>query len=254
MKTKTMAVGLLALLFSVASGCASRSSDSASPMSSTASADRAVHSFAFGAGGVSAQSRVERAVLREGGESLDGTTEIRVPGEAHAFVVHETAELDSAGRLLASTSELRTGLRAEQVLRTVRFDATNSAVTVRDDKGERTMRVSADHPWFYKNPFADIAPVASDTTAVEAWIARRAAQSATGDVPRVTGIDVASNGTFVTLASQVLMTDPSADLVVLGDEVIETDGEFVRALAWKGLESAANAMQSAAADCGHGPV
>ena len=251
MKTKTLTVGLFALLFGVLSGCASKSSDSASPPVST---DRAVHSFTFGGAGITAQSRVERASHEGGGETLDGTTEVRLPGEAHPFVVHEIATLDRTGRLVTATSELRTGLHAEDVLRTVQLDAGDGTITVRDAKGTSTLRVAADHPWFYTNPFSDIAPLASDTTAVQAWIARRAAESATGDLARVRSVDVTAKSSFVTLANQVLMSDQSTGWVLLGDEAIETDADFVRALPWRGLESAVEASRSASTECSRGPV
>ncbi|MFO0591418.1 MAG: hypothetical protein U0441_27970 [Polyangiaceae bacterium] len=250
MKTKTMVVGLFALLCGALSGCASKGSDGAS----SAAADRAVHSFTFGGAGLSAQSRVERTFREGGGEMLAGTTEVRLPGEPHPFVVRETATLDAAGRLQTATSELRAGQRAEDVMRTVLFDAAAGTITIRDAKGSATMHASADHPWYYVNPFSDIAPLASDATAVQAWIARRAAESATGDVARLRAIDVTAKGSFLTLANQVLMSDQSTAWVVLGDEVIETDADFVRALPWRSLESAVEASQSASTECSRGPV
>ncbi len=255
MKTKAMAAGMIAVFASVL-GCAHH--DGAGEASASEihgqSSHTGVHSFAFGAGGVSATSRVERTVRSDGAEVLHGVTEVRLPGEAHPMVLRETAEIAATGRLIDATSELRSGLHARDLVRAVHMDAANGTVAVRDAKGESTFKVSADHPWFYVNPFADVAPVAADTTAVQAWVARRAAQVEASSLPRVRGIDVGARGSYITLSNQVLLDDAPSAWVVLGDEAIETDSEFVRALPWRGLESAAAAEQKAAAFCVPGPV
>ncbi len=261
MRTKAMAAGLFAVLVSVF-GCARHDGigEASASEIQARSNHTAVHSFAFGAGGVTAQSRVEHSVRHDGVEVLRGSTEVRLPGEAHALVLRESAELDATGRMITATSELRSGVRAQDLVRVVEMDAAHGTVSVRDAKGEATFLVSADHPWFYVSPFADIAPAAGDATAVQAWVARRAAQAeaaslrGTDKLSRVRGIDVGARGSWVTLANQVLLDDAPSAWVVLGDEAIETDGEFVRALPFRGLESAAAAEQKASFDCAPGPV
>src|SRR5690349_20053771 len=66
-------------------------------------------SFALGAAGARAESRVDRQVAADGSEVLHGTTEVSLDGAAHPEVVTEDAEIDASGRLVRATSELRSG-------------------------------------------------------------------------------------------------------------------------------------------------
>ena len=102
----------------------------------------------------------------------------------------------------------------------------------------------------YTGLFGDVAPHASGLTAVQAWVARRAAQAG----ERVRTIDVPAHRSSLTLADQVVFPDGETDLVVVGDEVAETDREFVRTLPWKALEAVSDELRAADTRCGPGPV
>ncbi len=247
--TKAMASGMLVVLTAIL-GCSRGDAHADQGALQVARQAGAVssHSYAFGGAGVKASSRVERQITANGGEVLRGTTEVTISGAAHPTVVHEVAELDASGRLVRATSELRTG--ATEVVRSVELDAIKGTVTVRDQGGERDWLVAEDHPWTYAGLFDDVAPHASGVTAVQAWVARRAAQAGT----RIRAIEVLAHRSSLTLSDQVVFQDGDTDLVVLGDEVAETDRDFVRSLPWKALETFSDELRAAESSCDPGPV
>ena len=114
----------------------------------------------------------------------------------------------------------------------------------------RSWLAPADRPWVYEHLFTDVAPLAADATAVQGWVARRAAE-ASEELYRV---DIASNEARSTLADQIVVRDGRALWIVLGDEVVEADDCFVRALPWKALEVAAEEHPSAALACAPEPT
>lgn len=249
--TKALASGMLVVL-SMALGCGRGDArvTPGAPDTARQAARGTSHSFAFGAAGARAVSRVERQLSANGGEMLRGTTEVLLAGAAHPEVVVEEAEIDASGRLVRATSELRAGAHRTTVVRSVDFDAVKGRVTVRDEGGERAWLVPAEQPWMYAGLYSDVAPHASDMTAVQAWVARRAADAGR----RVRLVEVLAHRSSVTLSDQVVFEDGERDLVVLGDEVAETDRDFVRALPWKGLESVSDELHAADMSCGPGPV
>lgn len=251
MGTKTIVAGLVALVVGI-SGCGDQgaSGRAGTPEIKADSSRTSESAFAFGTGSVRAESHVSRALAPNGNEVLHGTTEVRLAGEAHPLVLQETAEIEASGRLLFATSELRSGRRGQDLVRSVRIDPQSGVVTLRDARGERLIPVALDHAWVYDGLFADVSPLMSSATAVQAWVAKRAAEA--GSKVRV--VDVSGRRTFVTLADQVVMDDSPRKLIVLGDEVIEVDSDFVRSLPWKSLEEAASAERQSAFDCEPGPV
>jgi hypothetical protein len=251
MKTKRMAAGLV-VMCALLSGCARDDWKSAGGAAEAAaeSGRTSSHTFAFEMAGIMASSRVEHRVVSGGGEALHGTTSVTLAGAAHPVVLDETAQIDASGRLVLATAELRSGPHAAQLVRSIRLDAAAGAVKVRDEKGERSWRVPSDQPWIYQGLFSDIAPESSDVTAVQAWVARRAAHSA----ERLREVHVAGREHHLTVADQVAFADGSSEWIVLGDEAIETDEGFVRTLRWKALEEAGAAIQKAELSCDPGPV
>jgi hypothetical protein len=247
--TKAFASTVL-VVFSAMLGCGQGEARPATGAGMADAARGSSHSFAFGAAGAQASSRVERQLAADGGEVMHGTTEVLLEGAAHPVVVSETAEIDASGRLVRATSELYAGANAMTLVRAVQIDAAKGAVTVRDEGGERFFRAPAGQPWVYTGLFSDVAPQASGITAVEAWVARRAAQ--TGG--RIRMVEVLAHRSSLTLPDQIVFHNGATDLVVLGDEVAETDREFVRALPWKALESLSNELRAADGSCGLGPV
>lgn len=252
MGTKAIVAGLLAMVCAL-SGCAERdpATSAEAPAMEQGAPKISESAFAFGAGSVRAESRVTRSIATDGGETLHGTTEVRLAGEAHPLVITETAKLGPDGRLISSVSELRSGPRGEELVRSVRLDAKSGMISTRDDRGESVMVAAVDQPWVVENLFAGTLPIAESATAVQAWIARRSIDAG----ERVRVIDVGARRSFVTLAGQVVMEDGgSRKLVILGDEVVEVDSSFVRSLPWKALEQAASAERQSATSCEPGPV
>lgn len=262
MKTNAITVGLIGLVCALSVGCARgdgaapSQGGSAAAQGAAATTRASTHSFAYAASGASAASRVERVVRGDGAETLLGTTELTVAGATHPMVLVETADLDASGHLTGATAQLSTGPHGRDLLRAIRLDAARGTVTVNDAVGERSWLVATDHPWIYEGLFDDVAPLASNATAVQAWVAKRAAQSGA----RLRAIQVAARRSHLTLAEQVVFADGAGSLVVLGDEAIEADSDFVRALPWKALSAAASltASPSHAADgagyCVPGPA
>lgn len=247
--TKAMASGMLVVL-SVVLGCGRGDAHATpGPPGTMQEAEKGgAHTYAFGASGVKAESRVERRLAAGGGEVLRGTTEVTLADGALPAVVTEEAELDASGRLVRATSDLFLG--AHRKARSVVLDAARGSVTVRDDRGERSWLVPADHPWMFAGLFGDVAPQASGVTAVQVWVARRAAQAG----ERVRMVEVLAHRSSLTLPDQVVFEDGDKDLVVLGDEVAETDREFVRALPWKALQAVSDELRAADTRCLPGPV
>lgn len=246
--TKAMASGLLVVLAAL-TGCDRGDARAEHGAPAAAQAARvSSHSYAFGSAGVKASSRVERLWAANGGEVLRGTTEVMLAGAAHPAVVVEKVELAADGRLVRATSELY--MDAHALVRSVEIDAAKGSVTTRDQGGERAWLVAADHPWMYAGLFEDVAPHASGLTAVQAWVARRAAQAG----ERVRMVEVLARRSSLTIPDQVVFEDGETDLVVVGDEVAETDRDFVRALPWKALEAVSDELRSADTSCGPGPV
>ncbi|MEZ4312005.1 MAG: hypothetical protein R3F14_28600, partial [Polyangiaceae bacterium] len=219
MKTiNTLAVGMLvaaSAMFGCGQSQASAGADGVATVAREGKTQAA--SFTFGAGGVKATSRVTRQIAPSGEEILTGTTEVTLAGAAHPSLLTERAELDAHGKLLRAKSELRTGPGG--VTRSVDLDARSGTITVREAASSRTLRMPADHPWIYGSMFSDIAPQVSSVTAVQAWVARRAAS--TGD--RLRYVDVLAARSSLTIPEQVVFSEGDTDLVVLGDEVIATD-------------------------------
>jgi hypothetical protein len=251
MKRNLLAVGLV-VVCALAAGCSRddlRNTGGAAEaaLESTRSSS---HTFAFEMAGITASSRVERRASAGGAEMLHGTTSVALPGAPHPLLLEETAQLDASGRLVLATADLRSGPQAAHSVRSIRLDAAAGTVKVRDEKGERSWRVQADQPWIYEGLFADIAPAMADATAVQAWVAHRASRAST----RLREVNVAAREDHLTVADQVAFADGPSEWIVLGDEVIETDADFIRALRWKALEAAGAEIQAAERSCEPGPV
>ncbi len=231
MRTNKTAAKLLAcaLALGALAGCTMNDRGRGQGVSETAEARTSAHSFAFGAGEVRAQSLVNRRVAASGAESLESRADLWLGG-AHPLVLVEKAQIDASGRLQAATAELLAGPAASELVRSVQLDAKAGNVTVRDSRGERSFAVPVDHPWTYAGLFADVSPAASSTTAVMAWVARRAAQAGS----KIREVEAAGQS-HLTVPAQIVFRDGPMDLIVLGDEVAEADHEFVRALPWKAL-------------------
>lgn len=252
MKANVIAAGMM-VVCALLSGCArpdSTNNGGAAGAVVVEDGKTSSHSFAYEVAGIVASSRVDRRAAPGGAEALHGMTSVTLPGAAHPAVLDETAQIDASGRLLLATAELRSGPQGAHMVRSVRLDPSAGTVTVRDEKGQRSWRVSADQPWIYAGLFSDIAPEMADTTAIQAWVARRAAHVSS----RLREINVADRQDHLTVADQVAFADGPSEWVVLGDEAIETDGEFVRALRWRSLEAAGALIQAAERSCEPGPV
>ena len=236
MRTNKTAAKLLACAVALGAlaGCTKNDEGRGQGVSEAPAARTSAHSFAFGAGEVRAQALVNRRVAPRGAEALESTTELWLGG-AHPLVLVEEAEIDASGRLQTATAELFAGPAASELVRSVQLDAKAGDVTVRDHRGERSFAVPVDHPWTYAGLFADVSPAASSTTAVMAWVARRAAQAGS----KIREVDGAGQS-HLTVPAKIVFRDGQMDLIVLGDEVAEADGEFVRALPWKALQAAAD--------------
>lgn len=247
MKRIKAAAATAGLLFGVALvGCSqgdaplSRGDSSLSSRGEGASS----HFFSFGTAGARATSHVKKRVAATGGESLEGSTELWPAGASHPMILRETAEIAPSGRLVSATAELRGGARGADLIRSVHLDASRGTVKVADGEGERSWEVPVDHPWMYRALFPET-PAASSATAVTAWVARRAAQAGT----KVRELEVATRESHLTVPTQIVFEDGARDLVVVGDEVAEADGEFVRALAWKPFSVAAEGAGATSVLC-----
>jgi len=256
MKSKGIVAALSLALLAASSGCARADAKGRGDGDGTTLESRrsSAHTFVFSGAGLNASSRVERTVQADGGELLRGSTEVTPAGAAQRLVLTERAEISAEGRLLLATAELRLGppggATAGTVLRSVRVDAVRGRVTVNDGGGERAFGVATGEPWIYRSLFTDLAPQASDATAVQAWVARRAGQAST----RLRDIDVVAHTSHATPTDQVLFADGRSVWVVIGDEAVETDDDFVRALPWKALDAASAERRAADLRCAPGPA
>jgi hypothetical protein len=252
MNTKTLAAGICFLAAAALSGCArsEQKGMGGAPESAQEGVRASSHTFAFGGAGVKATSRVERLVRADGSEVLHGSTQVTTAGTAQPLVLVEDAEIDSSGRLSLATSELRAGPQGLETVRSVQLDAEHGTVTVRDAKGQRAWPVLADQPWIYAGLFTDVAPQAAGATAVSGWVARRAAQASS----KVRAIDVSARESHTAPIDQVVFPDGRSLWVVLGDEAVEVDGDFIRSLPWKALDAAAAEHRAADLLCSPGPA
>lgn len=250
MNSKSIVAGLYFGVLAASLGCGRSEAQGIESAAAVSPLRSSLSSFAFSGAGVNATSRVERSTRVGGGEVLKGATEVISSTAPSRLVLGERAEIDATGRLVLATAELRSGSAQGDLVRSVELDAARGSVTVRDARGERVWSVPVDEPLVYRGLFTDVAPQASDTTAVQAWVARLGARSSS----RVRTIDVAARESHTTPVSQVLFADGASVWVVLGDEAVETDDDFVRALPWKTLESASAERRAADLRCEPGPA
>ncbi|MBK8258348.1 MAG: hypothetical protein IPK82_37500 [Polyangiaceae bacterium] len=246
MKTnKMLAVGILTALSALV-GCDTSKASPSENDAILASSDEktARSSFNFRAQGAEATSRVERSIAPNKAEVLRGETVITLAFSSQPVRIVEEAEIASSGRLVRASSKLFGGAGALELLRSVQFNVVSEEVKVQDRGSERTLRVANDHPWMVGDLYGDIAPQAAGATAIQVWIARRAASAG----ERVRSVEVLAARSSLTMPSQIVFENGSTDLVVLGSEVAETDRDFVRNLAWRPLENVSDELRAAARD------
>lgn len=246
MKTnKMLAVGILVAL-SAALGCDTSKASPAETGSVAASSTEktALSSFNFRAQNAEASSRVERTVSPNKAEVLRGETVVSLAFASQPVRIVEEAEIASNGRLVRASSKLFGGAGGLELLRSVQFNVASEKVTVQERGSERTLRVPNDHPWLVADLYGDIAPHAASATAIQVWIARRAADAG----ERVRSVEVLAARSSLTMPDQIVFENGSTDLVVVGSEVAETDRDFVRNLAWRPLENVSDELYAVARD------
>jgi hypothetical protein len=170
--------------------------------------------------GPESSSRITRLAGVDGGETVRGDTEISLrPGSTGRLHLTETATIDGGGQLL-NARVVAAGARKTEM----RFVLEPSAAMVhimRDGVATVDWRVPADAPWLYRPGSSADGLLAS--TPVAGWIAARAV--AAGPVVRV--LEPELQESYLVPSDQVVIPTEKGSTVVLADDGIDTDGDFV---------------------------
>ena len=218
-----------ALLVSVAPGCGPEHVvvSSTGAASLQAAPTVTTHSFSRGDSGAGSRSRVRVLRYPDGSETLVGDTVLHDAG-GRGWRLQEEASIGQSGRLVRARLRLGAEGGAGEAIREVRLDAERGAWSISDASGVLAGRLPGQYPWVYGPMFGDIAPELGSATPMAAWIALRAAQ---GDAA-VLMIDPQA-GVDAVLSDQVLVSDGPRRWVVMGEEAIEADAEFVKDAPWR---------------------
>lgn len=185
------------------------------------------HTFSRSDGGTGSRSRVRVQRYADGSEVLVGDTVLYGAGGA-AWQLREEASIGQSGRLVRARVRLGAEGGAGEAIREVRLDAELGEWSISDSNGVLAGRLSRQYPWVYGPVFADIAPELGSVTPMTAWIALRAAQADAA----VLMIDPQA-GVDAVMSDQVLVSDGPRRWVVMGEEAIEADAEFVQQAPWR---------------------
>ena len=162
-------------------------------------------------------------MLRYGNRSETVVGDTLLRGSGRVWRIREDVELSPAGLLERARVSLEAGEGAPSLVREVRLDAACGVWSIRDASGEVSGRLPAQIPWAYASLFGDVAPELAAATPTGAWVTLRAAEA--NDA--VLMID-SQAGVHAVASDQLLIADGARRWVVLGDEAIEADADFVR--------------------------
>jgi hypothetical protein len=195
-------------------------SDTAAPSVAAASPVR-LRSYHYV--GVAGSSQVTQEHGATGRESLRGTTDVGMPGNAAPHTLaNESATLDPLGRLKRAEVVVSRSGMAE-----VRYtlDATLGTVRVeRAGSAPLDWHVPVDAPWLY----APASGGAGDlmVTPVGAWVALRASRAA--DVVRV--IEPEHQRSYLTTVDQIAVPTEHGMTLAIGDDGVDADDDFITEL------------------------
>jgi hypothetical protein len=176
------------------------------------------------AGGAEAHSRVERTLRADGSEVLRGRTEIGGPrGAKVRAIAIEEVEIDAQGRLVSADVSLVSGAEGSEVKKRVHLDPAKGLVRIAGPRGTSSWRAPTDAPWAYAPLTADGLPAMPIATPVAAWVTLRAV----GAAPSARVIDCDGPWTSLIPADQLVVEDGAARFVVLGDDAIEANQDFI---------------------------
>jgi hypothetical protein len=178
-------------------------------------------------GGGRVRSTIERVVRADGSEVLYGRTEIGglecAEGLVGAVVIEEV-EIDAGGRMISADIALVSG--EDEVEKRIHLDPAKGLVRIDGRAGKSVWRAPDDAPWAYAPLTVDGHEGAPIATPVAAWVTLGAVTAA----PNARVIDVEGQRTDLIPADQLVVDDGEARFVVLGDEAIEADADFIVAM------------------------
>jgi hypothetical protein len=170
--------------------------------------------------GPQGSSRVARLQEVDGSETLRGDTDIPLrPGSTGRLHLTETATIDPRGQLVHARVVVARP-RAPEIRFVLEPQAAMVRIT-RDGAATIDWRVPADAPWLYRSLSSADGLLAS--TPLAAWIAARAV--AAGPVVRV--LEPERQESYLVTIDQVAVATEKGTTVVLNDDGIDTDGDFV---------------------------
>jgi hypothetical protein len=192
--------------------------------------------------GAWAQSHIERTVRVDGSEVLYGRTEIGgAEGAPVRAIVIEEVEIDAGGRLVSADISLVSGEEGAEVEKRVRFDPVKGSIRIDGPSGTNVWSAPDDAPWVYAPLAADGPQAVPVATPVAAWVTLRAIEAS----PNARVIDGDGLWTNLTPADQLVVEDGASRFVVLGDDVIEANGDFIASMWLNSLAVAPAAREGA---------
>jgi hypothetical protein len=172
--------------------------------------------------GVAGSSEVTQEHGAAGRESLRGTTDLGMRGNAAHTLANESATLDPLGRLeRAEVVVSRPGMgdaryTLDATLGTVRVERTGSTPL--------DWHVPVDAPWLYAPASGGAGELM--VTPVGAWVALRAARAA--DVVRV--VEPEHQRSYLTTVDQVAVQTERGTTLAIGDDGVDADDDFITEL------------------------
>jgi hypothetical protein len=172
--------------------------------------------------GVAGSSQVTQEHGAAGRESLRGTTDLGMRGNAAHTLANESATLDPLGRLeRAEVVVSRSGMGDARYT----LDATLGTVRVeRAGSAPLDWHVPVDAPWLYAPASGGAGELM--VTPVGAWVALRAARAA--DVVRV--VEPEHQRSYLTTVDQVAVQTERGTTLAIGDDGVDADDDFITEL------------------------
>lgn len=194
------------------------------------------------ADGSRVQSHIERTVRADGSEVLHGRTEIGgAEGAPVRAIVIEEVEIDAAGRLVSADISLLDGEEGADVEKRVHLDPAKASIRIDGLSGTSVWSAPDDAPWVYAPLVTGGPQGVAIATPVAAWVTLRAIEAA----PNARVVDSDGLWSNLTPADQLVVEDGASRFVVVGDDVIEINGDLVASMWLNSLDVASAACEGA---------